>query len=178
MRQFLALRDISHFVLGVSIQDASNGEARDPRLPSASAQSRDAALSALDNIRVPDNVSREDLASALIAVFRIILPDPLNSSQKGQVEAWMDEHDLDALDNLSRRLRGRQAIHRLSDRDMTHRISQVLGYIAHQNGQASSHFGAAYPAQYVVNCPDCHFNGGAYLQPLDTNLVRNSVVSP
>jgi len=64
LSQFLALRDVSNFVVGASVQYVVNRETRDMRLQAASARSRNAVLHALDNMRLPTHLSKMDLISA------------------------------------------------------------------------------------------------------------------
>ena len=169
LAQFLALRDISQFVVGASVQYAVNQETRNVRLQASSARSRNAILNALDNLCMPSHLSKMDLVALFSATFRIILPDTLDLSRRGSSEPPTVECELDALDALSARLAERQTIHRASDAEMVHGISQVVRNILIQD-DPSGQFRASHPALYAVNCPECHFAGGSQLNASDIKL--------
>lgn len=169
LSQFLALRDVSHFVVGASLQYAVNRETRDVRLQSSSARSRNAVLNALDNLRMPSHLSKVDLVATFSATFRIVLPDTLDLSRRDSAESHTDEIELDALEALCARLNERQVIHRVSDLEMMHNVSQVIRNILLQddpNGQ----FRASHPGLFVVNCPESHFVGGSQLRSSGYNF--------
>jgi hypothetical protein len=120
-------------------------------------------LTALDNIRTPPNLSRLDMVASFSCAFRIVLPDTLDLSRHDGAGSRVDECELDALDALCTRLRERQVIHRVSDREMVHNISQVVRNILLQD-DPSSRFAASRPGLYVVNCPECHLVGASQLK--------------
>ena len=159
----MALRDVSQYVVAASVQYAANRETRDVRLQSSSARSRNAVLTALDNMRTPPHLSRVDMVATFSSSFRIVLPDTLDLSRHDGAGPRVDECELDALDALCTRLRERQIIHRVSDREMVHNISQVVRNILLQD-DPSSRFAASRPGLYVVNCPECHLTGASQLQ--------------
>ncbi|EQK99741.1 WD domain-containing protein [Ophiocordyceps sinensis CO18] len=164
--QFLALRDVSQFVVGASIQYAVNRETRDVRLHSSSARARNALLNALDNLRIPRHLSRMDLLASLDASFRVLVPDTPHLSGWGSVEPTVE---LDALDALCRRLDQRQMVHRVSDREMMLSIAQVTSMVQLQD-DPSGHCSAARPGLYVLNCPECHVVGGSQLRCCDVDV--------
>ncbi|KAK3689907.1 hypothetical protein B0T22DRAFT_181726 [Podospora appendiculata] len=174
LSQFLALRDVSHFVVGASVQYAANRETRDVRLQSSSARSRNAILNALDNVRLPSHLSKMDMVAAFSASFRVILPDTLELSRQSLAESRIDECELDALDALCARLKERQVIHRMSDKESMHNISQVVRSISLQD-DPSGKAAAARPGLYVMNCSSCHFVGDSQLRLSDVRLPPDPV---
>ncbi|KAK3322075.1 hypothetical protein B0H66DRAFT_473656 [Apodospora peruviana] len=171
--QFLALRDISQFVVGASIQYAANRETRDVRLQSASAASRNAILGALDNIRIPFGLSRVDMVAAFSNTFRIILPDTPDLSRQDTSGSRGDEYELDAVDALCARLKERQVIHRMSDRETMINVSQVVRNILLQDDPAGQS-GTARPSLYAVNCPQCHLVGGSQIRTSNIDVPSDS----
>jgi hypothetical protein len=172
LSQFLALRDVSHFVVGASVQYIVNQETRDMRLQSSSARTRNAVLRALDNIRLPRHLSRYDLLATISDTFRIVLPDTLNMGRRGSSESHLDENEIDALDALCKRLSDRQIVHRVSDRESMHRISQVNRKIELLD-DPSGQFRSFRPMIFVVNCGQCHVVGDTQLQ--NSELFNYSV---
>lgn len=169
---------MSQYVVAASVQYAANRETRDVRLQSSSARSRNAVLTALDNMRTPHHLSRVDMVATFSSSFRIVLPDTLDLSRHDGAGPRVDECELDALDALCTRLRERQVIHRVSDREMAHNISQVVRNILLQD-DPSSRFAASRPGLYVVNCPECHLTGASQLQSSGIQLpVRPLLVLP
>ncbi|KAL1844143.1 hypothetical protein VTJ49DRAFT_4995 [Mycothermus thermophilus] len=149
LTQFLALRDVSLYVISASVQYTANRETRDMHLQSASARSRNAALAALDHLRTPPQLSKVDMVAAFSTAFRIILPDTLDlQRQDAATGPRADDCELDALDALCTRLMERQVIHRASDRDMAHGISQVIrNIIVHDD--PSGQYAPTRPGLYV-----------------------------
>jgi hypothetical protein len=161
LSQFLALRDISQFVLGASVQYTVNRETRDVRLQSSSARTRSAIINALENIRMPPHLSKIDLAASFNDTFRIILPDTLRSGRLNYSEA--DENEIDAIDGLCARLLDRQVVNRVSDREMMHSISEITRNIALLD-DPSGQFRATRPKIYVFNCQRSHLVGNSELR--------------
>ncbi|KAL2024840.1 hypothetical protein VTK56DRAFT_5661 [Thermocarpiscus australiensis] len=176
LAQFLALRDVSHFVIAASVQYAANGETRDVRLQSSSARARNAVLTALDNLRIPPHLSRVDMVAAFSNTFRIILPDTLDLSRRDMSGPQVDEGELDALDALCARLKDRQVIHRVSDREMVHNISQVVRNILLLDDPGGS-FIPSQPGLYAVNCPQCHLTGASQLRSSGIKLLSDPAAS-
>ncbi|KAI9046854.1 hypothetical protein LZ554_008933 [Drepanopeziza brunnea f. sp. 'monogermtubi'] len=125
LAQFMALRDVSQFVVGASVQYTVKRETRDMRLQTSSARTRNAVLHVLEIIRTPAHISKVDLVSYFSDTFRIILPDTLSLTRRGSSDALADEIDIDAIDALCTRLCDRQVLNRVSDREMMHSISQL-----------------------------------------------------
>ena len=163
LSQFLALRDVSQFVVGASVQYTVNQETRDMRLQSSSARVRNAVLHALDNIRLPAHLNKMDLASAFSETFRIVLPDTLTLVRRSSTESHNDESEMDAIDALCMRLNDRQVIHRVSDREMMHNVSEITRNIALID-DPSGQFRAIRPRLYAMNCPRCHLAGDSQLR--------------
>lgn len=176
LAQFLALRDISHFVVGASVQYAANRESRDARLRSSSGRSRNAVLHALDNLHMPPNLSKVEMVAAFSTTFRIILPDtPDFSRQVLAGSSVHDEYELDALDSLCVRLRQRQVIHRMSDRETMINVSQVVRTILLQDDPGGQS-GTARPSLYALNCSKCHLVGGSQLASTGIKLPVSSLL--
>lgn len=167
--EFLTLRDISHFIIGASIQYSANQESRDVRLQSSSARSRNAILRALENLRLPAHLPKPDLVAAFNSTFRIILPDTLDLAPEDPADYDLEELELDALEHLGSRLTERQIVHRVSDGEMMRVLSRVMREIVLQDNP-SGHFGTSRPNLHVLNCSECHLVGGAQLRAHDIQV--------
>lgn len=170
LNQYLALRDIAQFIVAASIQYNVNQEHRDVRLQSTSARSRNAVLQAVESMRLPSNFTKADIMVSFSAMFRVILPDTLDATTRGASDLAIDELEIDAMDNLGTRLSERQIIHRASDGEVIHGISQVISDIMHVDNPGSQYC-AGQPSLYVLNCPECHMIGGSELRTIDTNFT-------
>jgi len=162
--QFLALRDVSQFVVAAWIQYHVNREMRDVRLHASSARARNAVLSALNNLRLPPNLTKVDMVTTFSTTFRIILPDTLDLARHNAPGPRIDECELDALDALSNRLRERQVVYRISDREIAHSLSQVIANIALQDDPSGRYTPGTRPSLYALNCPSCHLVGASQLR--------------
>lgn len=166
--------------MGASIQYAANRETRDVRLRSSSARSRNAVLNALDSLRMPSNLSKVEMVAAFSETFRIILPDTPGFSRPSLAAAGstgsIDEYELDALDALCARLKERQVIHRMSDRETMINVSQVVRSILLQDDPGGQS-GTARPSLYAVNCPECHLVGGSQLASASIDLAVSSTTA-
>ena len=171
--QFLALRDVSQFVIGASIQYAVNRETRDVRLQSSSARARNSILNALDNLRLPSHLPKQRMMTVFSSSFRVILPDTLDLSRRDLSDSHVDEYQLDALDLLCARLKERQIIHRMSDREMMHSVSQVVRSISLQDDPAGQ-FATALPSLYIMNCSEAHLAGGSQLKNANIRIPVRS----
>ncbi|TVY50814.1 hypothetical protein LCER1_G007307 [Lachnellula cervina] len=129
LSQFLALRDVSHFVVGASVQYVVNREIRDMHLQASSSRARNAILHTLDNIQLPAYLSKVDLIAEFSETFRIILPGT-PSLQRRSSGSQIDESEMDAIDAFCSRLSERQIVHRVSDREVMHSMSEVTRNIA------------------------------------------------
>lgn len=156
-------------MIGASIEYAVHQETREVGLKTASADSRNAILHALDNLRMPSRLSKRDLVSTFNATFRIILADTLDLSPSDSPELAVDECELDALDSLGARLGERQIIHRVSDAGMMRSVSQVIKEVLDHDGP-SDQFGSPRPGLYVFNCPYCHLSGASQLRAANIQL--------
>jgi len=166
LAQFLALRDVSFFVVGASVQYTMNRETRDVRLQSSSARTRNAVLHALENLKLPPHLSKIDLVSAFSETFRIILPDTPTLVRRKSTDSQGDENEMDALDLLCARLGERQVVHRVSDREMMHGISEITRNIALLD-DPSGQLRAVRPRLYMLNCRGCHFAGDSQLRYME-----------
>lgn len=120
-------------------------------------------------MRLPPNFSKADLVASFSALFRIVLPDTLDASTRDKADLAIDELEIDALDSLCTRLSERQIIHRASDGEVIHGISQVVSDIMHVDNP-SSQYCSSQPSLYVLNCPECHMIGGSELRTIDINF--------
>ncbi|KAL2268175.1 hypothetical protein VTJ83DRAFT_3021 [Remersonia thermophila] len=163
LTQFLALRDVSLYVIFASIQHAVNRETQDMCLQSSLARSRNAVLTALDRLQTPARLPKVDMVAAFSAAFRIILPDTLDFHRQDTTGPRADDCELDALDALCTRLMERQVVHRVGDRDVAHGISQVIRNILIHDDPGGQ-YAPARPGLYVLNCPECHLIGASQLR--------------
>ncbi|KAH7311904.1 hypothetical protein BKA65DRAFT_574577 [Rhexocercosporidium sp. MPI-PUGE-AT-0058] len=163
LTQFMALRDVSQFVVGASIQYAIKRETRDMKLQSSSARTRNAVLHAVENIPLPPHLSKVDLVSDFIDTFRIILPDTLSLIRRGSVEGSVDEIVIDAIDALCARLNDRRILNRVSDREMILNVSEITKSIELLD-DPSSKSRTTRPKAFTVNCKTCHIVGQSQLK--------------
>jgi hypothetical protein len=165
LSQFLALRDVSTFVVGASIQYVVNGEIRDVRLQASSARTRNAVLRALDDIRLPGHLSRSEMIATFSETFRTILPETPSLVRRISSPSQMDECEIDAIDALCLKLNERQIISRVSDREMMHSMSEITKNIALLD-DPSSLLRSPRPRLYVLNCENVHLFGDTHLRSL------------
>lgn len=158
---------MSQFVVGASLQYSVNQETRDVRLQSSSARTRNAVLRTLENIRLPPHLSQLDMISTFSDTFRVVLPDTLNLG-RSSLDGQADESDIDAIDALCSRLDDRQAVHRVSDREMMHNISQITRNIEFLD-DPSGHFKGPRPRLFALNCGSCHVVGETQLKKAENN---------
>jgi hypothetical protein len=161
LAQFLALRDISQFVVGASVQYAMKKETRDIRLQSSSARTRNAVLHALENLQMPGHLSKSDLVASFNVTFRIILPDTLSQVRRDSTDS--DEVEIDAIDLLCTKLSDRQVLNRVSDHELSRGISEVTRNIALLD-DPSGQFRSPRPGLWVVNCQNSHIVGETQLK--------------
>ncbi|KAE9365146.1 hypothetical protein N431DRAFT_549428 [Stipitochalara longipes BDJ] len=128
LAQFLALRDISQFVVGASVQYAMKRETCDVRLQSSSAKTRNAILHAVENLRMPGHFSKFDLVATFSDTFRIILPHTLNLEPRSSSDS--EEFEIDAIDLLCTKLSDRQVLSWVSDHELSCSISKITRNIA------------------------------------------------
>jgi hypothetical protein len=163
LAQFLALRDVSHFLVGASVQFAVNRETRDVRLQSSSARTRNAVLHAIENLGVPEHLAHFDLRESFSETFRIILPDTPGLDRYDSAGSLSHETKMDAIDAFCLRLSDRLVIHRVSDRELMHSLSEISRSIAllDDPGKLSR---PARPKLYAMNCPQAHLAGDSQLR--------------
>jgi hypothetical protein len=153
-------------VVGASVQYTVNRETRDVRLQSSSARTRNAVLHALDNMRIPGQLSKADLVSTFSETFRIILPDTPSLLRRNSTGSQGNETEMDAIDSLCAKLNDRQIIHRVSDREIMHNMSEITRNIALLD-DPSGQFRTGQPKLYAINCSKCHFVGESQLKGLE-----------
>ncbi|KAH8819886.1 hypothetical protein F5884DRAFT_815920 [Xylogone sp. PMI_703] len=165
LSQFYALRDVSQFVVGASVQFIAKGETRDMRLQVTSAKTRNAVLHALEYIYMPQHLSKIDLVASFADIFRVILPDTLNIGRSDMSDPHY-EHESDALDSLCTKLADRQIVNRLSDHEIMSNISMITKEIELLDNPTGQ-FRASRPKLYTVNCKSCHTVGESQLRRSD-----------
>lgn len=133
------------------------------RLQTSSARTRNAVLHALDNMRLPGQLSKADLVSTFSETFRIILPDTPSLVRRSSTGSQGEETEMDAIDSLCAKLTDRQVIHRVTDREMMHSVSEITKYISLLD-DPSGQFRTAQPRLYAINCPKCHLIGESQLK--------------
>ncbi|PGH17151.1 hypothetical protein AJ79_01289 [Helicocarpus griseus UAMH5409] len=166
LRQFLALRDITQFVVGANIQYAVNTGSQSTQLQEISSGTRNAVLVALDNIKTPHQFSKADLVACFTDGFRIALPDTPNVTTRDSSDSDDDENAADALDSFYQKLNCRQMVSRISDREVVHSITEITRNIALLD-DPSGQFRANRPRLYVLNCQECHLAGYSQLRALE-----------
>lgn len=168
LSQFLALRDISQFIVGASIQYKVNLETKDVQLQASSAKSRNAVLQSLDGLRMPSYLSRSDLISTFSEMFRVILPGTPSLVRRSSSDSLHDESEMDAIDALCVRLTDRQVIHRVSDNEMMRGMSEIAKRVTLlDDPSASAQYRAPQPKLWVLNCGSCHLVGDSQLRQLE-----------
>lgn len=158
----LALRDVSQFIVGASVQYYVNGATRDVKLQTISARTRNAVLHAVENIQLPAHLSKLDLGENLSDTFRLILPDTMTLVRKCSLGGPPDDYDIDAIDALCAKLCDRQVLNRVSDREMMHSVTQIIKSIELSDdpgGQTKP----TRPRVFAVNCEECHVVGESQL---------------
>lgn len=165
LSQFLALRDVSQFVLGASVQCAVNRGVRDMSLQNSSIATRNAVLKALDNLRIPQHLTKVELVASFSETFRIILPDTPIPEQKNSLKVQVEETETNAIGALCERLNARQIIHRVSDQEMMHNISEITANIALLD-DPSGQYKSSQPRLYAMNCQRCHLVGYSQIRYL------------
>ncbi|OAA66293.1 WD40/YVTN repeat-like-containing domain protein [Cordyceps fumosorosea ARSEF 2679] len=173
--QFLALRDVSLYVIGASIQHAAEAATSDLQIRKDAMASRNAVFTALQSLRLPSQFSKADVVASFNAWFRLILWDTPDLSTLSFDEPSRGEYIADALDELTEKLNQRQAVQRTSDREAAVSISRITRSIQIQDDPDASSIGSQSPSQYVLNCPNNHTVGGAQLRANGINTVLDSI---
>lgn len=163
LAQYLALRDVSHFVVGASVQYTVNGENRQVGLQSPSARSRNAAFNALEHLRMPSHLQKLDLLATFSDTFRIILPDTLQLSRRDSTTTRADEAEIDALVMLCVKMSERQVVHRVSDKVLVHGVAEITRNISLLD-DPTSQARSMHPRLFAVNCNMCHVVGESQLR--------------
>jgi hypothetical protein len=146
------------------------------KLQSAAARTRNAVLHALENLQMPSHLPKMDLVSAFSEIFRIILPDTPTLIRRNSSDSLRDENEMDAVDVLCVRLLDRQIVHRVSDNEMMHGVSEITRKIA-QLDDPSGQYRATRPRLYVLNCGSCHLAGDSQLRYSENIKFPVSVLS-
>ncbi|KAH8673456.1 hypothetical protein BX600DRAFT_508720 [Xylariales sp. PMI_506] len=173
LTQFLALRDVSLFLVGASLPYAANHESGDAGFQSSCANCRNTILVALNNLRLPAHLSRMDMVSTFSDTFRLILPDTPDLMHWDAPEHSSDEYTTDALEAFSLKLSDRQVLHRVSDREVMQNISHGLRLL--RQDDPNSQLSGARPGLYVTNCPWCHLIGESQLRTAGVQLQGDHV---
>jgi len=115
---------------------------------------------------MPSHLSKIELVSTFSETFRVILPDTPTLVRRKSTDSQRDENEMDAMDALCVRLCDRQVIHRVSDREMMHGVSEITRNIALLD-DPSGQLRTARPRLYVINCGKCHLAGDSQLRYLE-----------
>ncbi|EGX93559.1 hypothetical protein CCM_04933 [Cordyceps militaris CM01] len=169
--QFLALRDVSLYIIGASLQCASKSATCGGQLQQDALESRNAVFAALQNLQIPCQFSKVDVVASFNAWFRLTLWDTPDLSTLSFDEPRRGEYIAEALDELSEKLTQRQVIQRSSDRETASIISRITRSIQIQDDPDASSVGLQSPSQYVLNCPNSHTVGGAQLRANGINTA-------
>lgn len=164
-------------MVAASIQYVVNRETRDMHLQATSARSRNAVIHALENVHLPNHLSKVDLSSTFSEIFRIILPDTPRLGRRTSSESHNDEIEMDALDALCSRLSDRQLVHRVSDREMMHNVSELTRNLALLDDPGGRFRGQRSTRLYAFNCEKCHLAGDSQLRNLGLDLPVRSKLS-
>lgn len=158
LAQFLALRDISHFVVGASIQRFVQEGSLDAELQASCTETRNAVFVSLDGFRIPQKFSKLEMIETFSEIFRAILPDTLSASIEDASRVIFDEEATDAIDAFSLSLHERQVVHRVSDVHMMGAMSSIKENVASfVDGGPRSRI--PFQRAYALNCSSCHFVG-------------------
>ena len=163
--QFLALRDVSQFVVGASVQYAVNRGVRDVNLQSTSVATRNAVLKSLDILRIPSHLAKVDLVASFSETFRIIIPETPSPERRNSSKSRAEEDETNAISALCVRLNTRQIVHRVSDREMMHNVSEITANIALLD-DPTGQFRSTQPRLYAMNCQKCHLVGYSQIRYL------------
>ncbi|KAF3479877.1 WD40 repeat protein [Arthroderma uncinatum] len=167
LTQFLALRDITQFVVGASIQYAVTDETEDVYLPASCAKTRNAILASLDKIRIPSNYPKLELLSMFSEAFRTILPDtPPITGFRNHSGLLGDVNGVEAIKSFCLSLTNRQIIHRSSDGPLMRAIAEVNRRITLLDDPNETSDGT-FPRAYALNCKSCHLAGDTQLRVLE-----------
>ncbi|EER23138.1 hypothetical protein CPC735_045080 [Coccidioides posadasii C735 delta SOWgp] len=156
LAQFLALRDVSHFVVGAFIQYIVDEETSDADLQASCANSRNAVLVSLDSFRIPQSLSKLEMIETFSEIFRLILPDTPNVSIEDASKLMFDEEATDAIHAFCLSLNDRQVVHRVSDAHLMNAMASILDNVA-LFVEPGPRPRSAYHRAYALNCPSCHF---------------------
>jgi hypothetical protein len=107
-----------------------------------------------------------ELVSFFSEMFRVILPDTPSLVRRSSSASQGDESEMDALDALCARLAERKVVHRVSDREMMHGISEITRNIALLD-DPSGQYRTPRPKVYMMNCGACHFAGDSQLRYIE-----------
>ncbi|KAI1925537.1 hypothetical protein LOZ58_006021 [Ophidiomyces ophidiicola] len=156
LSQFLALRDVSHFVVGASIQHIVDEETPSVELQASCAKTRNAILMSLDSFRIPQNFSKLGMIETFSDIFEVILPDTPSVSIEDTSRLAFDEEAMDSIHAFCLSLNDRQVVHRVSDAHMMNAVSSIMNNIATFT-EALPRIRPSHQRAYALNCPSCHF---------------------
>ncbi|KAK2747293.1 hypothetical protein FQN57_002191 [Myotisia sp. PD_48] len=166
LAQFLALRDVTQFVVGACVQYAASGETQDLHLKASCSMTRNAVLGSLDKLRTPKNFPRVELQATFSQAFRIILPDTPAIASASTSGIFGDGQGVEAIQAFCLSLANRQVIHRASDEAVIRAITNITKRISLLD-DPSGESAATYPRVYALNCRSCHLAGETQLRVLE-----------
>jgi hypothetical protein len=125
-------------------------------------RARNTILNALITMHLPSNLSTMEMVSVVGTTFRLILPNTPQIGRWDTAEPAFDDYQaLDALESFAEKLSEREVVHRVSDKELMHSVSQVITTIV-QEDPGSQYLGR--PGLYMTNCPDFHLLGSTTIR--------------
>lgn len=176
LSQFLALRDVTQFVIGTHLQYAADREVHDFLLEESSMLTRNAVFNCLESMKMPQYLVKMDLITIFSDMFHIILSDTPNLPGKQSIiDSPLGEVELDSLDALCQKLNSRRIIQRAGDRELVHNISEITRNVSLLD-DPSGQFKSIRPGLYAVNCRSCHLIGYSQLKNLDKIVIPVRII--
>ena len=115
---------------------------------------------------MPEHLAQLDIAAPFSETFRVILPDVPYLDRPDAATTNSHETKMDATDALCLRLCDRMVIHRVSDREMMHSLSELSRSLTLLDDPSSTMLRPVRPRLYALNCPHAHLAGDSQLRPV------------
>lgn len=115
-------------------------------------------------MRIPTHLSKVEMIATFVSTFRVALWDTLDLSGVGGSDLEGNLVALGSITALEERLKDRQLVHRISDREAASNISTItrgIQLLDDPSGQVVSY---QYPTLFALNCSECHLVGGSQLR--------------
>lgn len=120
-------------------------------------------MHAIENLRLPEHLAHFNLLEPFSEIFRIILPDTPDLEYSDSSGTMSHEIKMDAVDAFCLMLCDRQVIHRVSDRELMHSLSEISRSITLLD-DPSTLSRPVRPRIYAMNCPQAHLAGDSQLR--------------